>query len=372
MERVITTVEQVTPQWLTQILKREKLLGDEQVLGITVHPNVAFNSTITHFTLTFSAPVPPAVPQQVLLKCNLPADWARAAGQREVQFYQMVAHLPDHPSIIVPCLDAAYDPHTGDSHLLLSDLSESHDAPITRDQLLDPSTSVPPREQIARVIDTLARLHAFWWQHPQLGTGIARVGTWCNSEQHIVSENARRQRAWDDLWAHEHTWFPPALRALYETLLQQQVSLWKTYTFPRLAAYTHLTLTHGDAYFSNFLCPRPGYTGDTYLIDWQGPEVYRGTIDVVNLCATFWTRAQRAEHEQWILERYYASLCAHGVTHYSWEDLVVDYQLAIIDWLLNTLQDRLDGAERSYWFTKMQCLADAFDDWQGQRLFMTS
>lgn len=31
--------------------------------------------------------------------------------------------------------------------------------------------------------------------------------------------------------------------------------------------------------------------------------------------------------------------------------------------LLVPLQDRLDGAPRSYWPTKMTCLSDAFEDW---------
>ena len=147
------------------------------------------------------------------------------------------------------------------------------------------------------------------------------------------------------------------------------LALWKAETEPRLATFTNLTLTHGDAYFANFLCPRAHHHGPTYLLDWQSPEVYRATGDLVNLCATFWTREQRAQHEDWLLARYHATLLSHGVEGYTWDMLVTDYRCSIIDWLLNTLQDRLDGAPRSYWYHKMRCLADAFDDWDCARLF---
>lgn len=157
---------------------------------------------------------------------------------------------------------------------------------------------------------------------------------------------------------------------LYDTLLPQLFWLWQTYTYPRLTSFAQMTLTHGDAYLNNFLCPRPGQMGATYLIDWQSPEVYRGTSDVVTMCATFWTRAQRADREIPLLERYHRRLQEHGVMDYAWHDLITDYQYSIIDWLLIPLQDRLDGAGKDYWFPKMQCLADAFEDWNCATLFV--
>lgn len=369
--QVITDLAQVTPAWLTEVYLREKLIGAGHVVAIATQPNPAFNSAVTHLAVTFSDDVPSSVPRRLLLKCNLQADWARPAGVREVQFYQTVAQLSGHPHSIVPCFDAAFDMQTMNSHLLLQDLSESHAMPITRDQLLDVASNVPARDHLEQVIDTLARFHAFWWQHANLGTGIAQVGGWCATEAAYVNEVARRRRAWNDLWEHEQSWFPAPLRALYESMLNSMVALWKEYTYPRLASYTHLTLTHGDSYFTNFLCPRPGQSGATYLIDWQGPEVYRGTGDLVNLCATFWTRARRAEYEGWMLRRYHAELQRAGVVGYTWDAFVADYQYSIMDWLLNTLQDRLDGADKAYWYTKMQCLADAFSDWNGAALLQS-
>jgi hypothetical protein len=132
----------------------------------------------------------------------------------------------------------------------------------------------------------------------------------------------------------------------------------------------HLTLVHGDAYFANFLCPRPPATGPTYLLDWQSPEVDVGGNDLVNLCATFWTSEQRhqGQRELQILRRYYATLQAHGVSQYSWEDLRTDYQHGLIFWLLMPVQDAADGSHKDYWWPKMQCLVAAFQDWHCEEL----
>ena len=124
-------------------------------------------------------------------------------------------------------------------------------------------------------------------------------------------------------------------------------------------------MTHGDAYFANFLCPKQPGTGPTYLLDWQSPTFDLGGYDLANLIATFWTPEQRhdEDRERALLQRYYTALQAHGIQHYPWEDLVADYQHGLIFWLLMPVQDRYGGAAKSYWWPKMQCLVGAFHDW---------
>ena len=86
----------------------------------------------------------------------------------------------------------------------------------------------------------------------------------------------------------------------------------------------------------------------------------------VNLLATFWTSAQRheAQRETTLLRRYHDVLRLHGVQHYAWEDLQVDYRVAVTEWLFQPAQDRADGAGKDYWWPKLQCLAAAFQDLQ--------
>jgi hypothetical protein len=68
--------------------------------------------------------------------------------------------MPDLP-MIVPCYHARYDPATGDSALLLQDLSETHHLPITRDAQLTPGQNLPAERDGARAIERwLRRYHA--------------------------------------------------------------------------------------------------------------------------------------------------------------------------------------------------------------------
>ena len=86
----------------------------------------------------------------------------------------------------------------------------------------------------------------------------------------------------------------------------------------------------------------------------------------MNLCATFWTREQRHEgqREKRMLQRYLAHLQARGVQNYTWENLLLDYRLALIEWLLSTVQDARNGSKQSYWLPKLHCMSAAFEDWR--------
>lgn len=95
--------------------------------------------------------------------------------------------------------------------------------------------------------------------------------------------------------AREEAWLPEDVRALYERVLVHLPSYWERQLRPRFQTMRHLTLTHGDAYFANFLCPEPPTSGPTYLLDWQSPGVDLGGYDLANLCATFWTPEQRGD-----------------------------------------------------------------------------
>jgi hypothetical protein len=121
-----------------------------------------------------------------------------------------------------------------------------------------------------------------------------------------------------------------------------------------------------DAYCSNFLCPRIPGQGPTYLLDWQSPEVNIGAIDLVNLCASFWTRQQRREgqREEMLLHRYHDNLLSHGVTDFSLPDLHTDYRIGLIDWIFYPVWDSNNGSDLDYWHPKMRCLLEAFQDWE--------
>ena len=374
MPTVINSAAALTSAWLTERLRSAGVLPRGEVTAFAVRANSAFNSNVSHLDVTYSGVAPQAAPRYLLLKCNAKAEWASRAGAREVALYNAVALRPDRADrlpMIVPCFDAAYDETSGDSHLLLEDVSLTHRPALTRDEQLTPGANVPAQADIARAVTVLARWHACWWQHPILGANgavFAAVAPWCSSIESYERYVGQMRDAWNRLCADNADWLPDQVKVIYANLFHGASRLWHRYDAPRMQNKRNLTLTHGDAYFANFLCPRDGAAGETYLVDWQGPETYRATVDMVNLLATFWTREDRrsGQREMKALRLYHDTLLKQDgpARDYRWEELLLDYCLSILDWLLFTLQDFRDGAGRDYWRLKMSCLVAAYEDWK--------
>lgn len=323
----------------------------------------AFNSVITHLTPTYSPDVPADAPRRLLLKRNLSAAWAIRDAEREVGFYRLVAPLAAALPMLVRCYGAAFDAEPGTSYLLLDDLSETHVTPLTRERVLA-LDGVPSDDHIHGVIDTLATFHAYWWEHPTLGHGVTPVSRWYRDraayEQFVRDATAD----WERFIAAEGATFPDDLRTLYERAVAGLPLLWDRYLARRVTTHTNLTLSNGDSYFAQFLCPKAPATGNTYIIDFQSPKADFAALDLVYLFATFWTPEQRREHdrEERLLRRYHRALQGCGISGFSWDDLLADYRLMVLLMIFFPLWDQVNGSKRAYWWPKLQCLTGAYRD----------
>lgn len=367
MGKAITHPDSINAEWLTAIMQHSGALISGRVIDVQCQRTDAFNSHTSHLKVQYSPDAPQTLPTAFVLKLNTDTDWAKEAGKEEVNFYRIIQSQPTIPSIYIPCVAAEYDEDSGNSYLLLKDVSDTHAPPMTRERQISIIDGVPSNEQIASVVDALAQHHAWWWQHPSLHSDTFHVGYWSRNPERFERYLARRRLSWSRLLAQFGNELPPDIQALYESVLNRLPDYWQRYLQPRFQARTHLTLIHGDAYFSNFLCPKQlaQPNAHSYMLDWQSPSFDIGAHDLANLCAAFWMPQQRHEHqrEQGILRRYLAQLHRHGVSHYEWDDLIEDYQHGLIYWLLVPVQDGGDGSPKDYWWPKMQCLIHAFQDW---------
>lgn len=157
----IAGCDPVPSTWLTAVLRDTGALTHGAIIGVAERPNAtAFNSIITHLTLTYSPDAPADAPTRLLLKRNLSAAWAIEDAEREVGFYRTIMPLADHLPMLVHCYGAAFEAEGGTSYLLLDDLSETHVTPISRERVLA-LDSIPSEEHIHGVIDALARFHTY-------------------------------------------------------------------------------------------------------------------------------------------------------------------------------------------------------------------
>src|SRR5579885_975241 len=183
MTAYIAIPDTVTPALLTAVLRQSGLLQRGEVTAIEQETMGAFNSQTHRLLLRYSADATSELPASLILKRNNESAWGVEAGAGEVKFYQIAASLPNHPPILIPCYAAAYDEVSGNSYLLLQDLSETHQPPVTRDQQISIKEAVPSAVHIALVVDALAQLHAYWWGHPLLHTTTFEVGYWSRNKE---------------------------------------------------------------------------------------------------------------------------------------------------------------------------------------------
>ncbi len=314
-EHALAGIEQVTPAWLTAVLRAQGSLTRGQAAAVTAGPaRPSFGSLAVHLHVSYSPDASPNGPQRLFLKLSKPAlapgrfDAQRL--QQEASFYSTIAPAMAVP-FTIPCYDAAWEPATGASHVLLEDVSETHAA---GGDPLHPGHA-------AQAIDCLARLHAFWWDHPRLGQGIGSLPTWEERMQDCrdaADSTAAFMAALGDT-------LPPAWRAVYERVLAALPGL-----FQRHLTGRDLTLVHGDAHLGNFLFPRDAGSSAAYLADWQFWHPTIGGTDLAFMIAAEWEPETRRRLEHGLLQRYYDGLLAHGVQRYGWQQCWDDYRLSVI------------------------------------------
>jgi thiamine kinase-like enzyme len=287
------------------------------------------------------------------------AEW----GREEVAFYQFVQDKRVDLPMLVPCYDAAYSDESGMSHLLLADLSATHITPVTRAQLLAEET-MPSWEHLEQMVDAIAGFHAYWWEHPQLGKGLAGIRTQLDGVDAYRQYTERRKREWSIFTEQAGHLITEEERALYGKVLSHFADLWDLYLAERFGTMRAVTLSQGDCYFIQFLCPTTPGQDNAYLIDFDSVSANLPAYDLVYMFATFWTPEQRREmgREENLLRRYHNALLAHGVAGYSWHDLMMDYRLCVLYMAFDPVWDQTSGASQAYWLPKLRCLTGAFKD----------
>ena len=359
MADVISSLDSVTPDWLTSLLRQHSVLERGRILDVKIRSNPAFNSVAAHLEPVYTADATAGVPERLFIKIKQ-HHW----GRDEVSFYRLAREQKPPLPMLIPFIDGAYDEDTGISHCLMLDVSGTHHAPVSRARLLA-GDGVPEAGELAGCVEALAGLHAYWWEHPVLGDGPVEIPLPFRDEESYMAEVLDQAEEWRRFRASAAAELPRDLIELYDRRLEALPTLWDRYLKHRFVQVSQLTVCHSDCYFTQFLCPNDPEAHGTYLSDMEEACVYLGTEDLVYLMATFWTREQRQENDREIrcLKRYYETLVRRGVKDYSWDDLCRDYRLQLIWRVELPVWDQQNGSPRDYWRPKMRNLADAYRDW---------
>lgn len=315
----ITKPEQVTPIWLTQVLQADGSLGYDKVTAIEFgQKQTAVDSgpgmQNNHIIIPrYAKGDNPTAPARLYLKLgNDPIH--PQAGMKEVEFYTTIAkQVEDFPA--VHCYHAVCDPEMGIYHLLLEDVSLTH-------RTVHPEQPATERD-MCHIVKALARLHAGWWNHPQLTTRIGPLPT----GKTIAEDFNILNQAFPGYIDFLDDRLSPQRWAIYEQVLTNLPGVLTHY----LQNHHHLTLCHNDAHTGNILLPRTTQSKKCYIVDWEQWGIYFGIRDLAYQIALFWYPERRARLEQPLVKTYHQHLLDFGVQNYDWATCWDDYRLHTIE-----------------------------------------
>jgi hypothetical protein len=358
MTDVITDVHQASAAWLTRVLLEHGHLYLGRVTQVqhfrTVEAPLQWDvmpyATGTRLELFYSGDVEPrTAPRHLFLKLSTGLDFEM--GAREAEFYRilapaMQAALPEEQLPFVRRFDVAYSRDTGESHLLLEDLSSTH---VQTDSALPPTQA-----EAEQAVDALAEFHAFWWEHPRLGDDI---GTRPSGEsiQGLIAQAQDRLAGLVDFSGDR---LPDARRRT----LERVCAAWPPRRLERSLAGKGITVVNLDTHPGNFLYPRDPDRGKVRIIDWQHWDIATGTDDLAYMMVAHWYPERRARQEKRLLERYFQRLRLYGVKDYEWADCWYDYRASIIHTLFLLVGRWHARLAPSLWWDRLQRALLAYED----------
>jgi len=313
-DKVITRIDQVTPEWLTSVLASRGALTHGAVAAFDVDTGRGNWSTSASLKVRYVDGSQGALPQRLFLKMvNVDLE-AESFGPSEVTYYTRdYAGVEGAP--LVRCYDAAFSEELQRYHVLLDDLSGTH---------VEATKKAPTLEYGLALAEGLAAMHARWWGAQRL----SEAGATLHSARHIrrfvdIAEPGAAHilnRFSAELEPH----WPEAIRALYAKHPQAIIE--------RTQDDNGFTLIHGDVGHNNILVPRDGdrpiYIIDRQPFDWS-LTTWLGVYDLAYAIVLDWEVETRRRLEIPILRRYHEQLIQKGIHGYAWEQLYEDYRLSV-------------------------------------------
>lgn len=343
----ITDPRQVSPNWLTHVLRKAGALESGIVSGVRIALTKTLPySRIAQLQIEYDENADPTAPSKLFLKLSNPhaIDLEKlGSNNSEVEFYRRVAVEMNGPPLI-RCFGTGFSAITGESHILLEDLSETHFQPT---QLQAPTLSY---SELA--VESLAQFHAYWWNHPKLGTDVGKIfdlewlDTFVKDLEGSVTEFVESLG----------NTLPPKRRQAYEQMLKSSRTIWGRLTEPE-----GLTVTHGDTHWWNFLYPNDPSKEQVGIFDWQLWHIDLGPRDLAFLIALGGFAEPRPELDMHLTRLYHDTLIKHGVRNYSWPEFWDDYRWSAIRNLNIPVIFRSQGKHLTTWNNALERAFQSFD-----------
>ena len=333
---------------LEAALRRKGVLGDATVRDLVLDSSrTTVLSQITALRVEYAGEAQGA-PERFILKTGHPDRVATGwdAAQQEIKFYTEIAD--DRSGRFTPrCFDVFADAETKTWHLLLEDLSETHEVPGAWPLPLSLA-------ECERIVAAHAQRQASCWDAPMLDRFAPKTRWYDGAAVRAYQERLGAQvaiftgRLGDTL--------PSERRELFARLIEAAPRLFARYDTRR-----NLTIVQGDAHVWNCFLPRDG-GADVRFFDWDSWRVDVGASDLAYMMAVHWYPDRRQRFELHLLDHYHNALLAAGVRGYDRASLEADYRFATLWMITWPVWQEAYGVPPVYWWNNLERVWLAVDD----------
>jgi hypothetical protein len=349
-DRVITSLDQVTVEWLAAVLSESGALTSGAVATIEVTPGQGNWSTSGSLNVRYADGSHGTLPQRLFLKM-VNADLGNESfGPSEVAYYTHdYAGVEDAP--LVRCYDAAFSAEQQRYHLLLDDLSETH---------VEAAEKSPTLDYGLALAEGLAAMHARWWGAQRLAEAGAPIHGAEYIRRFVDIAEPGAEHVLKQFSAELKPHWPSTMRGLFAQHPQVIIA--------RTRDDNGFTLIHGDVGQKNILVPRNGdrpiFIIDRQPFDWS-LTTWLGVYDLAYAIVLDWEVETRRRLEMTLLRHYHDQLTKRGVNGYSWDRLFDDYRLAVAMGVYIATEYCRGGVDKRWirvWLTMLQRSLTACDD----------
>lgn len=310
MSNLPRSAKDLTSAWLSDQLSRDGRTHTVELASVAPLEGLnSFQGNLVRVTLD-NPPEDPDIPDSLVVKM-VPENEALRAIARQLGIYRREAAFYDEigeaAQLQVPrTFGSAVDPETGDSTILLEDLSHLR----TGDQ-----TSGFTLSEARRAITQYAQMHAAWWNAPHL-PDYEWLPPW-----NLPAMVAYIPTVYPGAWSACAEMFGDLLsegdRALGDLLGRHIAALMEH------AGTGPVTLVHGDARHDNLMFS-DDETAPPFVVDWQYVASGRGMLDIAYYLTQGGPAELVAPVELELIETYHDAISARGVKAYDldmcWED----------------------------------------------------
>jgi hypothetical protein len=320
-----TTLQGLSPEWLTPVLRQRGALRSSSVLSVDILSASLGNgmaAQISRIGLRYdreeSGQPRTLVVKRPAVDPNLRAFYqAVGAYQREAFFYNEIAAKIQTRS--PHCYFAGYTPEPPNMLLLLEDLAGY-------EQGNWPAGCSLKRARL--ILREMALLHAAWWNSPKLEEMEILV----RFEQF---DPAIADRDFAAQW-------PAAMEVLGldDILAYRAICMGiegKIERASRALNYRPMTLSHLDFHLDNMAFGKQPGQAPFLMLDWALLGKMNPAYDLAFFLAQNLDTPLRRAHEHELIGEYLATLAAHGVTGYTLKACLPDYRAALLPIMQRTI-----------------------------------